>query len=357
MPYITKANNNLNRKVNIFILTSAIIVLLTVVGILKLVNSIETSNNMLYIEILNYTLPIVKEEAFDASDMAESNMNLKKAMTKYFKLDINNPLVILSKENALFSLLLDSREFKSEEKLALTSFNLEELSIFFQEGDKIAENSNGNIYNPDIKKNLNETVPEVLLYHTHTTEYYSPATAASPFSEDTSVVAVGKIIAEELQKNYGISVVHDKTIHNTQYNNSYTRSGETLSKYLNEYSGFKVIIDIHRDAGVSKNSITCSVNNQQAAKLMFVLSKASPNYQKNLELADSLKGIIDQEFPGVMKEHKQYNRGKANFNLDKAPNSALIEVGSEISDIEEAKLSGQIIARAIAEYINKSVSE
>ena len=78
MPYITKANNNLNRKVSIFILTSSIIVLLTIVGILKLINSVETSNNMLYIEILNYTLPIVKEGAFDASDMAESSMNLKK---------------------------------------------------------------------------------------------------------------------------------------------------------------------------------------------------------------------------------------------------------------------------------------
>lgn len=357
MPYITKANNNLNRKINIFILTCVFIVLLTVAGILKLVNTMDATSNMLYIEILNYALPIVKEGAFDASDMAESNMNLKEALSKYFKLDINSPLVILSKENALFSLLLDNMEFDSEERFALTSFNLEELSIFFQEENETAENSNGDIYNPDIKKTLNETVPEVLLYHTHTTEYYSPATASSPFSEDTSVVSVGKIIAEELQKNYGISVVHDKTIHNTQYNNSYTRSGETLSKYLQEYPGFKVIIDIHRDAGLSKNSITCSVNNQQAAKLMFVLSKASPNYQKNLDLADSLKGIIEQEFPGVMKEHKQYNRGKANFNLDKAPNSALIEVGSDVTDIEEAKLSGRIIARAIAEYINNTTSE
>ena len=143
MPYITKANNNLNRKIYVFIITCAFIVLLTVVGILKLVNRIDASNNMLYIAILNYTLPIVKEGAFDASDMAESNMNLKEALSKYFKLDINSPLVILSKENALFSLILDNMEFDSEERLALTSFNLEELSIFFQEEETVAENSNG----------------------------------------------------------------------------------------------------------------------------------------------------------------------------------------------------------------------
>ena len=356
MPYITKANNNLNKKINVFIFACALIVLLIVVGMLKLINRIDTFNNMLYIEILNFTSPLVKEGAFDASDMPESDMNLKEAMTKYLKLDINSPLVILSKENALFSLMLDNMEFDTEDKLALTSFNLEELSIFFQDDD-VVKNSNGDIYNPDIKKNLNETVPEVLLYHTHTTEYYSPATSSTPFSEDASVVSVGKIIAEELQKNYGISVIHDKTIHNTQYNNSYTRSGETLSKYIKDYPGLKVIMDIHRDAGVSKSSITSTVNDQQAAKLMFVLSKSSSNYQKNLELADSLKGFIDQEFPGVMKEHKQYNRGKANFNLDKAPQSALIEVGSEVSTIDEARLSGRIIARAIAEYLHKASSE
>ncbi len=354
MPYGTKVNKNLYKKLAVFIIISVFSVFLLVAGLLNTIMKSTASNNMLYIEVLNYTLPVVKEIAFDASDMAESEMNIKEVFLTYFKLEAMNPIRILARENAFFSL---AREYINEDKemeLALNPFSLKDIAIFFKQEEQEPEDSKVDIYNPDIKKTLNESVPEVLIYHTHTTEYFQPATASTPFDENNSVVAVGKEISRELRDNYGISVIHDRTIHNTLYNNSYTRSGETLDKYMAKYNSFKVIIDLHRDGGPTKSSVTCTVNGEEAAKLMFVLSKSSPNYQGNLQVADSLKGIIDREFPGVMREHRQYNRGKANFNQNKSPQAALIEVGSEVTEIEEAILSAKIIARAIAEYINGS---
>ena len=65
---------------------------------------------------------------------------------------------------------------------------------------------------------------------------------------DTNVVGVGDVLANELEENYGISVIHDKTNHCISYNDSYTRSGETVDKYLQEYGDFKMIIHLHRDS-------------------------------------------------------------------------------------------------------------
>ncbi|WP_040211331.1 stage II sporulation protein P [Clostridium polynesiense] len=356
MPYSTKVNNELHLKPIVYIAVSALIVVLMVMGLLNSVMKSQVKNNMFYIQVLNYSLPIVKDVAYDESDMAESQMNLRTALLEYIGIDAFNPLNILSKENSYFSLGRKYLKPDMKSHFALDSFKLDDISIFREEkkeeSDSASQETKADIYNPAIKKNLNESKPEVLIYHTHTTEYYSPATLGSPFDENLSVVAVGREIAKELQQNYGISVIHDRTIHNTLYQNSYTRSGETLDKYLKKYNDFKIIIDLHRDSGPSKKDITCKINGQDAAKLMFVLSRSSGYIKNNESLANSLKGFLDKNFPGISKPTKEYNRGKGNFNQSKNPNVVLIEVGADVNKIEEALFSGKIIARAIAEHIN-----
>ena len=68
--------------------------------------------------------------------------------------------------------------------------------------------------------------PAVLILHTHATESYLPTSEGNYHSKDESntVRDVGNILATALEKE-GISVVHDKTLHDyPSYNSSYSRS-------------------------------------------------------------------------------------------------------------------------------------
>ncbi|MCI8393663.1 MAG: hypothetical protein HFJ24_04795 [Clostridia bacterium] len=54
---------------------------------------------------------------------------------------------------------------------------------------------------------------------------------------------------EECLKQYGKTVIHDKTYHDyPSYNGSYDRSYVTLSKILKENQDGEIAIDLHRDA-------------------------------------------------------------------------------------------------------------
>ena len=63
-------------------------------------------------------------------------------------------------------------------------------------------------------------------------EAFKPAN--NDFYERYNIVGIGDVLKKELEKNYNVEVIHDKTIHNTTYIESYKRSGETLDKYLSE---------------------------------------------------------------------------------------------------------------------------
>ncbi|MDP4089030.1 MAG: stage II sporulation protein P, partial [Bacillota bacterium] len=207
------------------------------------------------------------------------------------------------------------------------------------------------IDNPNIKKPLDNTKPEVLIYHTHTTESYDPN---GNYNDDPSknVCAVGDVLTDELENKYGINVAHDKTIHNSSFNASYSRSRETVNKYLNKYGDFKLIIDLHRDAAYSKSTVTTKMNGENVADIRFVLCKKNPHFDKNLAVANSLADISNKYFPGFFKDIYYYNYGSKYFNQDLSNNAILIEVGANINTMDESKTSGKYIARIIAEYLN-----
>lgn len=84
--------------------------------------------------------------------------------------------------------------------------------------------------------NIDGSKPLVIIYHTHATESYQPASEGNfhTVAEDATVREVGNVLTAELQK-LGIEVVHDKTIHdNPSYNQSYSRSLETVNSLLNK---------------------------------------------------------------------------------------------------------------------------
>lgn len=327
------------------------------------------SSNPLYINILNFTMPLVKSLVSSTDTNAQLNYSLKEMLLEKAGLEINSPLSVVAREFSLIKIVDNTVAVQESNKsIIINPFKLNENNIIkINQGDS-NDNSGNNlnpgatavseIYNPSLKKTLDSSKPEVFIYHSHTTESYKPSDQNN--SDPTkNVVAVGDIIQNELENNYGIATIHDKTIHTAAvYNEAYARSGETVNKYLSKYKDFKLIIDLHRDASVVSNPkpVSVTLNNKSLARVEFVIGTANKNYQQNLSLTRKLINISQGLFPGLVRMGSPNDNGvyywHSYFNQNKSANATLLEVGNEINTLDEAKTTGYYIARIIAEYIN-----
>lgn len=206
--------------------------------------------------------------------------------------------------------------------------------------------------------------PQVLIYHTHTTEGFllhngrQYTDADKPRTNNTSenIVAVGEIIADCIAKA-GYRVVHDKTLHDyPAYSGSYTRSAQTVKKYLNKYPSIKVIIDLHRDAVASgksdKIAPIAEINGKKAAQVMLVMGsgtgtvKGHEKWQENLKLAVRLQQRLQRQYPLLARSMLlKSNR----YNQDLSTGALLIEIGTDANTLEQAKYSGEMVGTAICE--------
>ncbi len=225
----------------------------------------------------------------------------------------------------------------------------------------------GAIYNqpPNIMIEKTEA-PEVLILHTHATEgylpkdqeYYSQGDVEQTTDESRSVIRVGEIICSSL-KEYGITAVHDKTLHDEpSYTNSYNRSAETTLKYLEKYPSIKIVIDIHRDSVSTNGGLVGGVseqNGKNAAQIMFVTGSQTgkvsgfENWQENLKLVLRLQELSETLYPGLARAiyftSKKYNQHLSTGSL-------LIEVGTSANTIDEAEYSAYLLGKILGVGLN-----
>ncbi|MGH4050880.1 MAG: stage II sporulation protein P [Clostridium sp.] len=327
----------------------------------------QKTRNSFYVSVIDNVLPAIKLGNKEKYDSRTSDMKI--AVLSFLGIDISNPISIMTKEIAYLNSNEDSTdvsvadESNAVEKVKafiLTPFKLDDKQVSKSEDKVEAPNVIADLYNPNLKQVLNKAKPRVFIYHTHTCESYRTSdkeTFKTYNSLDTtrSVVGVGDVITEELEKIYGISVIHDKTVHDkTDYNNAYKKSGVTLAKYLKEYGNFDLIIDLHRDSVVNKNTVTTKINGENVAQIMFVVTEQNPKYAKQKKLVNSMVGISKKLFPTLLRSMpiKVNQRGKSYYNQDKSDNAVLIEVGTYTNDIKEVKNTGMYLSRIIAEQLN-----
>ena len=206
--------------------------------------------------------------------------------------------------------------------------------------------------------------PQVLIYHTHTSEayldesvdYFYESYYSRTQNPDFSVVAVGNKIAEELEKN-GIKTLHDTTIHDSTYNGSYDRSAQTVEADMSEHGSIKVVLDIHRDAiGTDERKVkpVFEYGGQQAAQIM-VLSGCDyygerdfDNWQNNLNFALKIQNTAEQMYPGMVRP---LNFDFFAYNEYICDGSLLIEVGSDANSIDEAELTGTLLGNVLSRVL------
>jgi len=207
--------------------------------------------------------------------------------------------------------------------------------------------------------------PLVLIVHTHATESYEPYGTGVydrrfPFrSTDNSVnvVSVGETLMRTLEQN-GIPTAHATVQHDDpSYNGSYSRSAETVKKYLELYPTIRFVLDIHRDAIEPQPGRilkpTTEIDGRKAAQVMIISgcddgTMDMPDYFENLRFAAALQDRMETLFPGLTRPVFFCYR---KYNMDLSPGALLIEVGSHGNTLEEAKYSAELIGRALAELL------
>ena len=208
--------------------------------------------------------------------------------------------------------------------------------------------------------------PQVLVYHTHTTEsyekydttIYDTRNSWRDTDNTNNMTMVGNVLVAELEKN-GINVIHDFEQHDfPAYNGAYDRSRMTIEEYLEEYPSIQITIDVHRDGIVgADDSVTkpvVEINGKKAAQLMIIApcddgSVGVPEWEENLRFANDIVSTVQMNYPSLCRPVFFAYR---HYNLDLTPGSLLFEVGSNGNTLEEAMYTAQLVAKPLAQVIN-----
>ncbi len=203
--------------------------------------------------------------------------------------------------------------------------------------------------------------PLVLIIHTHGTESYMPD-GATYYSDDGEIarshdteenmIAVGKEFSRVLKEN-GIPTLHCTIMHDKEsYRESYSRSADSIAKYLAQYPSIKYVFDLHRDSIMQADgeliSAVATVNDQSYAQIMPVIGTGAGNWQSNLSFALKLRESLNEDFYNLCRpiclRESSYNQGMAAI-------SVLFEIGTSGNSLEEAKRAAALTARTVAYLI------
>ncbi len=210
--------------------------------------------------------------------------------------------------------------------------------------------------------------PLVLIYHTHGTEGYAEEGKTSysasklPRSTDVTknVVAIGKYLTEILNAN-GIPTVHDETMHdNGSYNVAYTNSAKSVKEYLKKYPSIKYAFDIHRDALVGESVVYKTLTYDEStptAQLMFVVGTDEAGadhdgWRRSLSFAVNAQHFLISRLNNVVRP---MSIRRSAYNQHYAHIGALIEVGTCVNTLAEAKKATEILGEVLSGMILSGV--
>ena len=221
------------------------------------------------------------------------------------------------------------------------------------------------LLNSPLNMKIKEGEPSVLIVHTHGSESYTPEKEgmyeeSDPYrteNNEYNVVKVGNVLKGELEK-YGISVLHDETLHDyPSYNGSYSRSLATVSEYLEKYPSIKIVIDLHRDAiakadGTQYRS-TAQIGEDTCSQVLLVMGTdasglSHPVWQENFKLALRMEYAMNVLYPGLAKPIllSQYR-----YNQHMTAGSMILEVGCTGNTVTESVLAVKYFAAAASQVI------
>lgn len=212
-----------------------------------------------------------------------------------------------------------------------------------------------------LKNYFTSNEPLVLIIHTHGTEsfmpdgakyYYDDGEIARSDDPDENMIAVGKEFVRVLEEN-GIKTVHCEIMHDKEsYRDSYSRSAESIAKYLKQYPSIKYVFDLHRDSimrsGGELISAVTAVNGKNHSQIMPVIGTGAADWEENMIFALKLRSLLNGDHTNLCRpiclRESTYNQNMAEISL-------LLEIGSSGNTLTEAKNAAILTAEAIVELI------
>ena len=207
--------------------------------------------------------------------------------------------------------------------------------------------------------NLPDGQPAVLILHTHTTESYTQTVENyvetsdyRTLDENYNMLSIGQKVAEILE-NSGISVIHDRQLHDyPSYNGSYADARKSIAEFLEEYPNIRLILDLHRDASDGADGqlrTAFDPGGETCARLMLVMGtdasgQKHDNWQENFALALKLQAQLERQTPGITRPTVLRAQ---RFNQDMSPGALLVEVGAAGDTHTEALRAAEELAKAI----------
>ena len=207
--------------------------------------------------------------------------------------------------------------------------------------------------------------PQILIYHTHTCEAYTPGPLDTYVTDSSdrcadpayNVVRVGEEIADVLRAR-GIGVIHDTTLYDSpSYTGAYARSLASVQDYIERYPSIEIVIDVHRDAlnqpDSQKYKLVADVDGQTSAQVMLVMGTDAaagdhPNWKENVKLALRVQEQMANRYPTLARPIKLT---RSSYNQFSAKGAMIVEVGANGNSLSEAILAGRLFADSLAEVL------
>ena len=227
---------------------------------------------------------------------------------------------------------------------------------------KIKNQTSHDLTEEMLNPNIEITNKNILLFHTHTCESYTPSenfqyTETGNFRTtdlNYSVARVGTELENQL-KSYGHNVIHDTTYHDyPSYNGSYTNSLATVQNIL-QNNPTDIIFDIHRDAiGSRSDYAPCvKIGDDVCAQIMFVMGSDEgglwhPNWNQNLKFAIKVQAKAEEMYPGLFKP---LTLTKYRYNQHTGKYASIIEVGATGNTMDQCLNSMKYFAKVLDEIL------
>ena len=323
----------------------------------------ETNNKKLMTSFINIALPVTNTESINETSTKLASIDpLKLALG--MELKVINSLEETKDEQPTSS---ESKEDATKVEQAQTGLktevqrsNVPNKYTTQYNGVKIKNGTDNKLTKEILTPNVNINMKNVLIFHTHTCESYTPS-QAYPYKQtgnfrttdrNYSVVRVGREL-ENYLKPYGYNIIHDESYHDyPSYSGSYSSSLETVEKILKENSGYDIVLDLHRDAiGDNTYAPTVKIGEEYAAQLMFVIGSNGgvdehENWQENLKFAVKVQEKANELYPGLFKPIILRN---SDYNQFVSKAACIIEVGATGNTLEQCLASMKYLSKVIRE--------
>ena len=200
----------------------------------------------------------------------------------------------------------------------------------------------------DLTIKKDPSVPQILLYHSHSQETFADSREGE--TEDT-IVGVGNYLEKLLTETYGYRVIHvteafDLAGGELDRSKAYDYARPYIENILKENPSVEVVIDLHRDGVPEDRRLVTTVNGKPTAQLMFynglsyTRSGGNVSYLPNPYIQDNLAFSFQMEYQAAQYYPDLY-RGiylaGLRYNLHLRKRSVLLEAGAQTNTVQEVK--------------------